>query len=156
MVSCCPHTTRRRDEMAVSDSFAKLKQQIEEAERAISAAASEDEAAVKAKLDEARKSADERAAELRAKSDDGGAQAASHWQEVRGDWVRHRARVRQRIESQKAAVDIAVAADDVESADADAMDAIDFAGSAIEEAKSAVLEAVLAGKKLDALAPAAK
>src|SRR5262249_48073376 len=115
-------TPRRRDTMPAADGFTKLKGQIEEAERTIRAAASEGEADVKAKLEEARENADERAAKLRTRSQDGGSQAADHWQEVRSDWERHLARMRERIDSQKTALDTAVAASDVESATADAMD----------------------------------
>ena len=49
--------------MSVSaDSFEKLSDKIEEAKRSIRAAASESEAELKAKIDEARKNADDRAA----------------------------------------------------------------------------------------------
>jgi hypothetical protein len=63
--------------MSVSESFAKLKEQLDEAERTVRAAVEQDEADVKAKVDEARANADSRAAELRTKTQDGPDQGLS-------------------------------------------------------------------------------
>ena len=52
--------------MPVSENFTKLKSQVEAADESIKAAASQDKAAVEAKVDEARKRAEGRAAEMRA------------------------------------------------------------------------------------------
>ena len=57
--------------MSVSaDSFDRLSQKIDEAKRTIGAAASASETELKAKIEEARKNADERAAELSASAAD--------------------------------------------------------------------------------------
>jgi hypothetical protein len=137
--------------MSVSESFAKLKEQLDEAERTVSAAVTQNDADVKAKVDEARRNADSRAAELRTKTQDGPDLADSGWRQVQRDWDRHIESARKRIDARKADVDVMVAASESEQAEADARDAIDFAGSAIEEAEYAVLDALLAEKKLDLL-----
>ena len=138
--------------MTASDSFTKLKQQVEKAERDIIAAASQNEAELEAKLDETRKSADDRAAELRAKTQAATDQAESRWREVQSDWDRHIQRMHERMDAKKAVHDAKVAEEDAEWAEADALDAIDFASSAAQEAEYAVLNAMRARKDADALA----
>jgi hypothetical protein len=144
-------TTQRRHAMPVSDDFAKLKGQVEEAERRIKEAAAEDHAEAETKVDEARQKADAHAAEQRDKAqeaddrDDG-------WQQIRTDWDRHVQRTRERIDAKKARVDASVAERDAESTEADAYEAIDFAASAIVEAEYLVLDAMGRRKKADALA----
>jgi hypothetical protein len=137
--------------MPVSDNFTKLTEQVDKAERTISAAASQDKAELEAKVDEARKNADDLAAELRAKTKQAAGQAESHWQEVQIDWDQHIARIRQRIDAKKAAHDVNVAQRDAEWAESDALDAIDFATAAVEEAEFAVLDALLARKDAEVL-----
>jgi Tfp pilus assembly protein PilX len=137
--------------MPVTEEFAKLKGQVEEAERTIKEAATEDPAGAETKVDEARQKADAHAAEQRDRPqeaddrDDG-------WQKIRSDWDRHVQRTRKRIDAKKASVEASDAQRDAEWAEADAYDAIDFAASAILEAQYLVLDAVGTRKKADALA----
>ena len=138
--------------MTASDSFTKLKEQVEKAEHRVNEAGSQDKAELEAKVDEARKNADDLAAELHAKTRQASDQAEGHWQEVRSDWDQHIKRTRGRIDAKKAAHDADVAESDAEWAEADALDAIDFASSAVEEAEYAVLDAMLARKDADVLA----
>jgi hypothetical protein len=144
-------TTQRRRAMPLADDFAKLKGQVEEAERTIREAAGEDHAEAETKIDEARQKADAHAAEQRDKPqeaddrDDG-------WQQIRSDWDRHVQSTRERIDVKKARVDANAAERDAEWAEADAYEAIDFAASAILEAEYVVLDAVGTRKKADALA----
>ena len=56
----------------------KLKQKVEEADRSIKAAVAQEDAELKATVDEVRKNADQRAAELRAKSEEAADQAERH------------------------------------------------------------------------------
>jgi hypothetical protein len=130
--------------MSLTDSFAKLKTEIDNAEKAVRAAAEEDKADIQPKIDDARRQADHRAAELRSKTGGDTTEAGSHWKEIQADWDRHIARARERMDATKAAVDRDVAVQDATQAYADAMDAIDFARSAIGEAEAATLEAVQA------------
>lgn len=137
--------------MPVTDEFAKLKGQVEKAERTIKEAALEDHSETETKIDKAREKAEAHAAEQREKPqeaddrDDG-------WQQIRSDWHQHVQRTRKRLDAKKASVDANVAEDDAEWAEADAYDAIDFAASAILEAEYVVLDAVGTRKKADALA----
>ena len=79
------------------------------------------------KIDETRRSADARAAELRnkPKKADG---PESHWQQVQSDFDQHVQRTRAQIDATKAAIDANDAKDDAEWAEIDAEDAINFAG----------------------------
>ena len=60
-------------------------------------------------MDEARRDADARAAELRAKTDEAAREGESNWREMQADLNRHIERVRQRMDAKKAAVDANVA-----------------------------------------------
>jgi hypothetical protein len=141
---------QRRHAMPVSDDFAKLTAQVEEAELRIKEAAAEGHAEAETKVDEARQKADVHAAEQRDKPQE--ADRDDGWQQIRSDWDRHVQRTRERIDAKKAGVDASVAESDAEWAEADAYDAIDFAASAILEAEYVVLDAVGTRKKADVLA----
>jgi hypothetical protein len=134
--------------------FAKLKGEIEEAQRAIIEAAEQDQTDIDAKVNEARRSADARAAELRDKPQQAD-RSDSHWQKVRSDWDQHIQSTRAHIDAKKAAIDANDAEDDAVWTEIDAEDAISFAQSAITEAEYAVLNAVRARKKANALAGSA-
>jgi hypothetical protein len=135
--------------------FAKLKGEVEEAQRTIIEAAAQDQAAdVDAKVTEVRRSADARAAELRDKPKQAD-RSESHWQQVRSDWDQHIQSTRARLDAKKAAIDANDAEDDATWSEIDAEDAISFAESAIMEAEYAVLNAVRARKKANALAGSA-
>jgi hypothetical protein len=138
--------------MSVKDNFATLKEQVEKADRTVKAAAEQNQAEIRAKVDEARRDADERAAELRAKSDDAAREGESHWREMQADLGRHIERVRQRMDAKSAEVDAKVADSDADWAEADAEDAIAFAMSAIVEAEYATLDAMLARENAAQLA----
>lgn len=141
-------------ELELRGDFAKLKDEVEEAQRTIIEAAEQDEAGVDAKIDETRRSADARAAELRnkPKKADG---PESHWQQVQSDFDQHVQRTRAHIDATKAAIDANDAKDAAEWAEVDAEDAINFAASAITEAEYALLDAVRARKRADALSRSA-
>src|SRR5262249_24456208 len=141
--------------MQPSDDFAKLKEQVETADRSIREAAARGTDELKAMVDQARQSADTRAAELRSKSQTTADDAERQWQEVQTDWTKHVKRIRERIDAKKADIDADVAESDAEWAEADALDAVEFASAAIEEAQYAVLDAVLARKDADVMAAAA-
>ena len=100
-----------------------------------------------------RKKADERAAVLRAKSDEVSDSAERQWQEVQSDWDGHIKRIRERMDAKKDELDAKVAGM-TKWAEADAIDAVNFASAAIEEAQYAVLDAVLARRRADVMAAA--
>ena len=128
--------------MSLPDDFTKLREKVDKADQSIRAAAAQDEAELKAMVDDARKKADERAAVLRAKSEEVSDSAERQWHEVQSDWDEHVKRIRERMDAKKDEFDANVAEHDAEWAEADAIDAVDFASAAIEEAQYAVLDAV--------------
>jgi hypothetical protein len=140
--------------MAVSDDFTKLKEQVEEADRSIKAAVAKEDAELKTMVDDARKKADDRAAQLRAKTTEAADQAQHQWNQVQTDWDKHVKRIRERTDAKKAEIDAGMAEDDAQWAEADAYDAVAFAESANEEAKYAVLDAVMARRRADVMAAA--
>jgi hypothetical protein len=140
--------------MAASDDFTKLKEQVEEADRSIKAAVTQEDAELKAMVDEARKKADDRAAQLHTKTTEAADQAQHQWNQVQTDWDKHVKRIRARADAKKAEIDAGMAEDDAQWAEADAYDAVTFAESANEEAKYAVLDAVMARRRADAMAAA--
>src|SRR3954447_19190003 len=146
----------KEDRMSsLSDSFRKLADQIDEAQVNIKAASSQGKAELQAKVDEARRSADEQSARLHAKAEETSDRASSGWQEVQDDWNGHVERLRQRIDQKKDEIDRNDAEFDAEIAESDAADAIDFAAAAVEEAEYSVLDATLARADADALAASA-
>ena len=140
--------------MTVSNPFTTLKEQCENADRSIKAAIAQDDAELRAMVDEARKDADDRTAQLGPKSTDVSGQGDREWSKVKSDWDQHIQRIREKVDAKKAAQDASVAEDDAEWAESDAVDAVGFASAAIEEARYAVLDAVLARRKADAMAAA--
>ena len=138
--------------MSVSvDSFDRLSQKIDEAKRTIRAAASASETELKAKVDEARKNADEHAAELSASEAATADKAEANWQKIQSDWDQHRQTVRKRIDEAKAAENLNEAELRAEWAEDDARDAVDFASNAIDEATYAMLDAIAARKDVSVL-----
>jgi malate synthase len=135
--------------MSTANPFTKLKEQVEEADRSVAAAAAQGAEELRSMVEEARKHADERAAQLQAKPDQGSDGAEGHWRQVQSDWDQHIKRLRERIDAKKAAVDADAAESDAEWAEDDALDAVAFASAAIEEARYAVLDAVLTRKNAD-------
>jgi len=130
-----------------TDRFDELADRIEAARRAVRTAASQSEAELHAKVDEARKKADADAAELgvraRATADE------AHWDRIQSDWENHRQSVRRRIDQAKAQEDLEAAELRAEWTEADARDAVDFAANAIDEATYAMLDAIQASKDVE-------
>ena len=75
---------------------------------------------------------------------DASGRASSQWDEVRGKWKAHVAKVRSNIEAKMDEQDAKAAALDADLAEDYALDAISFAQGAIEEAEAASLDAVYA------------
>ena len=75
--------------MPPSDDFSTLKEQVETADQRIRASAAQGVAELKAMVDEARNSADTRAAQIGAKAQEAGDKAEAHWNQVQSDWDQH-------------------------------------------------------------------
>jgi hypothetical protein len=140
--------------MSLADDFTKLREHAERGEQEIKAAATESKAKLEARVEGARRNADERAGELRTKAEGTKEQGASQWHEVQSSWDQHVQRVRQRIDEKQAKMDAKAAEHDARWAEDDAANAIAFAESAVEEAEYAALEAMRARADADALAAA--
>ena len=138
--------------MAASEKFTKLGEQMDRAQDNIKAAAAQDEAELGAKVAEARKCADDQAAQMQANAQKASEHAKGHWSKVQSDWDQHIQRIRADLDERKAEHDAKHAEHEAEDAEADALNAIDFAAAAIEEAEYAVLDAALARVNADALA----
>jgi hypothetical protein len=108
-----------------------------------------------ATAEQARKAADDRSAELRAKAQDTSDKAEAHWNEVQSSWDQHVQRIRTRTQEKKTEHDIGSAKRHAQWAEADALDAVDFAEAAVVEAEYAVLDAAAARKNADDLAASA-
>ena len=140
---------------SLSDSFRRLADQIDQAEGKVRAAASQQQADLRAEVDDARQRADKKSSELRAKAAEASDRADGGWHQIQDDWDAHVARLRQRIDQKKAELDRHEAEVDAEHAETDAAYAIDFAAASIEEAEYAVLDAILAREEADSLAATA-
>jgi hypothetical protein len=92
---------------------------------------------------------------LRAKAQDTSDKAEAHWNEVQSSWDQHVQRIRTRIQEKKTELDIEDAKRGADWAEADALDAIDFAEAAVVEAEYAVLDAAVARTNADDLAASA-
>lgn len=137
-----------------SEQFAVLGQKVDQAQQSLKAAAAEDKQQLSARVDVARKSADEQAAKLRASAQEQSDEAKGKVSELQQKWSEHIADVRQRVHDRKAKRGARMADHDAEWAERYALDAIDVAVAAIEEAEYAVLDAALARQDADALAGA--
>jgi hypothetical protein len=142
-------------DMLASDRFTELRKRVEKAESEIKEAAAQDRAELSATAEQARKAADDRTAELRARAQDTSDKAEAHWNEVQSSWDQHVQRTRTRIQEKKTEHDIDSARRGAEWAEADALDAVDFAEAAVVEAEYAVLDAAIARKNADELAASA-
>jgi hypothetical protein len=138
--------------MSLLESFEELKDQVVKADGEIMAVAEKDEPAIQTKVDDARREADQHAAELEATTKRAGTAARSQWQEIQADWDRHIERMRGRLDNAKSGYELSVSEMEAESAEADALDAIAFATSAVLEAEYATLDAVLARRRVAAVA----
>ena len=143
-------TTHGGSAMSVpTDRFDELADRIEAARRAVRTAASQSEAELHAKVDEARKKADADAAELGVRARATADEAEAHWDRIQSDWENHRQSVRRRIDQAKAQQDLEAAELRAEWTEADARDAVDFAANAIDEATYAMLDAIQASKDVE-------
>ena len=83
--------------------------------------------------------------------DKAAAARSSQWDEVRGTWQTHVAKVRPDVKVKKVKFHAKEAAEDADRAEAYALDAIEFAQTTIEEAEYAALDAVYARAQAVAL-----
>jgi len=78
-----------------------------------------------------------------------GHKASSHWEDIRGKWQAHVAKVRTSVNEKKEQLDADAADADANIALSYALDAIDFAQAAVDEAEYASLDAMYARAAAD-------
>jgi hypothetical protein len=138
--------------VALSDALEQLAEQARAIEQNVREAEADQRAQLEAKAAEARKTADEHAEQVRSKEKGAAEGAARSWARLQHQWDEHVARLRRSLDEAKANLDVTIAAKRAESAELDAMDAIDFATSALDEAQYAVLNAEILRMEADQLA----
>ena len=135
--------------MALSDQLSDLAKRAKKAEDRTRAATTEAKEEVAARVKQASETAHRQADELTTKTEAGKAQASAWWVELRSDWAKHVAKVREGIATRKAAADAKEAQLEANIASADAEVAINIASDALDEAEYAVMDAILAQKEAD-------
>src|SRR4026209_1277982 len=127
-----------------TENLARLTARARETEQKAADAARQTRTDLVKTVQAARAAAEAEAAQLKASAEVAKDQLSDAWAQQQQAWNDYVALLRQRIDQRKDEIDTVRAENRAESAEADAMFAIDFAYSAIEEAEYATLQAVLA------------
>lgn len=143
--------------MALSDHLGELSVRAKMAETRAVAARNKAKVDLETDVSAARASAQAQAQKLRETAEAGEVKVSDWWTDVQKSWNDHVATIRENVDHKKAQHDLAEARRTAETADDDALYAIDYAFAALEEAEYAVLDAELARMELaelEASAPA--
>ena len=135
----------------LSDQLSALAQRTAAGEERAKAAESQGRDALTAAATEARKSADDSAANLQLAADTAGDEVTNWWNGVQVAWSARAQKVRDDIQDKNDEKNAHRATRRADRADADADAAVLFALFAIEEAEYAVLDAALARMEADEL-----
>jgi vacuolar-type H+-ATPase subunit I/STV1 len=130
--------------MTASENLSKLTKRAKQAEQKAADAMVQARSDLEKAADESRASVEAEAAKLQATVAASKGKVSSVWDQQQQAWNDHVAKLRQQIDQRTRDMDLVLAEDRAEGAEADAMFAIDFAYSAIEQAESAALDAILA------------
>ena len=125
----------------LSEKFDALSDKAKESANKLKAAGGREKDQLKADAAAARERATATADRFEEKVVDASVRASSQWDEVRGKWKAHVAKVQSSIEAKMDEQDAKAAALDADLAEGYALDAISFAQGAIEEAEAASLDA---------------
>ena len=128
----------------LSEKFDALSDKAKESANKLKATGGREKDQLKADAAAARERATATADQFEEKVVEASERASSQWDEVRGKWKAHVAKVRSSIEAKMDEQDAKAAALDADLAEDYALDAISFAQGAIEEAEAASLDAVYA------------
>jgi hypothetical protein len=140
--------------MSASEQLERLADLAKQAEQDIEHAKQESQAQLQARVEQARRSSEQRAGALKGGADEAKAKASKWWGEVQEDWNNHIAKIRKDGEQWKAEHDAKRAERHAQHREADAEAAVDFAYAAFEEAEYEVLDAMQARQEADQLAAA--
>jgi hypothetical protein len=141
--------------MALSDQLAKLADRAKQAEMRAAAAQKKAKNDLETEVSAARASAQAQAQKLHETAAAGEGKISDRWTALETSWSEHVAAVRQDIDARKEKHDRAEARRAADTAEDDALYAIDYAYAAVEEAEYAVLQAQLARMDSDELEAAA-
>jgi len=84
--------------MSLAESFHELRGHVDSSDDAIMKTADQRREEIEVQLEQARRKADSQAAELRTRTHDTATDADSQWKKMQGDWDRHIAKLRERVE----------------------------------------------------------
>lgn len=139
-------------DVSASEQLDKLADRAKQSEANIENAKQEGQAELKARVQQARESSEQHAAELKRGASGAKAKASKWWTDVQDDWNKHIDKVRKDVDNRKEEHDAKRAEHHAEHREDDAEAAVAFAYAAFEEAEYAVLDAILAREEADALA----
>ena len=136
--------------MAASDALTDLATRARAAEDRVAAAQKQARAQLQTEVDQARSTAQQTANGLQAQTAASAADVSQWWHDLQQNWSGHVAQVRQSVQTKAADVDAKMLKRRADSAEGDAVAAVEFAEAALEEAEYAVLNATLARADADA------
>jgi hypothetical protein len=137
----------------VSESLTKLSQRAKEAEDHAATARNETREQLEARAAEAKATVQRRREEMKARGAKMQDDLASAWASLQSHTQEQFEKIRGKLEEKRDDLDAKAAERQAERAEANAVDAIDFAGWAIDEAEAEAFEAAEARKIADALHP---
>ena len=117
-----------------------LQQQIAQTKSTVRAATTESREQLRQRIDQAQVETDTRARETQQSPQ--GRDAQKKWAKMRADAGDKMGEVKARIDKRNREMDAAVAADDADWAEADAVEAIDYAAWTLDNARVAMLDAI--------------
>jgi hypothetical protein len=138
--------------MSASEQLQKLADRAKQSEEDIAHAKEESQAQLKARVQQARQSSEQRAGALKGSANEAMAKASKWWGDVQEDWNKHIAKIRKDGDEWKSEHDAKRAEHHADHKEDDADAAVAFAYAAFEEAEYAVLDAILARQEADELA----
>ncbi len=138
----------------IAERFDKLADNAKEAAARVHASTSKTPAKLESQISEARTTADRSTQELKSKTAESHDEASQRWNAITQEWHTHIAAIQAKVDAEKEERAIERAKHRADWAEADAIDAIDFANTTLEWAEWAVLDAHLARIKADELAAA--
>ncbi|GAB3053159.1 hypothetical protein GCM10027053_11820 [Intrasporangium mesophilum] len=142
--------------MDFNEQLDKLQQRASDTAASVRAAAAEDRAKLKQRIDQAQVDANLALKDTEQAATEAKDRAQSKWAQMKADARKKMDEVQAKAEKRADEIDAAAASTDADWAEADALDAIDYAGWAVENARLAALDALDARARADELAAVAK
>ena len=135
--------------MNFSSDLDKLQQHVSDTKSAAQAAATESREKLEHRIDQTRRDIDAAAKEAKQQAEQASTEARTNWAQMKVDVAGRVGNVKARMDRQASEMDARAAATAADWAEADARDAIDFAGTAVDNARLTILEAIAARAQAD-------